>query len=117
MIMLIAAGILSGIVSGMGVGGGVILIPILTSFFGISQRNAQYINLLYFIPVALCALCVHAKNKNLDCKSALYMILGGVLSCILGSSTAMKISMTLLRKLFGYFLFVVGFLQFKKPSK
>ena len=117
MIMLFIAGLLSGAVSGMGIGGGVILIPVLTAFFGMSQKNAQYINLLYFIPVAVCALIVHAKNKRLNYKYALYTILGGLLASVIGSLIAMSISMKLLRKLFGYFLFVIGLCQFKKAKK
>ena len=114
MITLFIAGLVSGAVSGMGIGGGVVLIPVLTAFFNISQKSAQYINLLYFIPVALCALIVHAKNKRLSYKSALYAILGGIFAAVAGSYTAMHISMGLLRKLFGFFLMLIGISQFKK---
>ena len=60
--LLAAAGFLSGILSGMGVGGGMILIPVLTIFAGASQHTAQTVNLYYFIPSAAAALVVHIKK-------------------------------------------------------
>ena len=61
--LLAAAGFLSGILSGMGVGGGMILIPVLTIFAGASQHTAQTVNLYYFIPSAAAALVVHIILK------------------------------------------------------
>ena len=46
--MSVVIGFLSGIISGMGIGGGAILIPALTLFYGIEQKLAQGINLVYF---------------------------------------------------------------------
>ena len=66
MFYLIIAGIISGIISGMGMGGGIILIPVLTIFLGFSQKVAQGITLLYFIPTAVFALIVHIKNKTIE---------------------------------------------------
>ena len=117
MILLFAAAAVSGVISAMGIGGGVILIPVLTSFFDIGQRNAQYMNLLYFIPVALCALFVHAKNKRLSYKTALYVSIGGAVGAFAGSSLAMNLSVVLLRRLFGIFLLFVGIYQFKGSKK
>lgn len=116
MIWLFTAGVASGALSGMGIGGGVILIPVLTAFFGMSQHNAQYINLLYFMPAAVCALIVHAKNKRLDFKCALYMMLGGALASYAGSFAALHISVGILRNLFGCFLLIVGFSQLKEKK-
>lgn len=113
MIWLFAAAVASGALSGMGIGGGVILIPVLTGIFGMDQHSAQYINLMYFMPAAVCALIVHAKNKRLNFKCALYMILGGVIASYAGSFAAMHISVKLLKKLFGCFLLAVGFSQLK----
>lgn len=111
MIMLIAASMLSGAVGGMGIGGGVVLIPVLTSFFGIGQREAQYINLLYFIPVAVAALIVHGRAGRLAVKAAVPMIIGGIGGAVAGSAIAMAVEVNVLRKLFGIFLFAVGLWQ------
>lgn len=63
---LIITGFLSGIIGGMGIGGGTILIPIMTIFLGFDQKTAQAVNLIYFIPTALTALTIHIKNKQIE---------------------------------------------------
>ena len=63
---LIITGFLSGIIGGMGIGGGTILIPIMTIFLGFDQKTAQAVNLIYFIPTAITALTIHIKNKQIE---------------------------------------------------
>ena len=60
------AGFLSGIISGMGIGGGAILIPVVTLTMGFGQKEAQFLNLVYFIPTAIAALYKHRKNGNIE---------------------------------------------------
>ena len=47
--LLFLIGLVSGIISGMGIGGGTILIPALSIFFDYEQHTAQNFNLIYFI--------------------------------------------------------------------
>lgn len=101
-------GFLSGIVSGMGIGGGAILIPALIMTSGIEQKLAQGINLVYFIPTAIFALIIHIKNKNVDIKSAIVIGVTGIAGAILGSYIALGIDNSLLRKMFGGFLALIG---------
>ena len=98
----------SGIISGMGIGGGAILIPALIMLTGIEQKLAQGINLVYFIPTALIALAVHIKNKRVDIKSALVIGACGIAGAIAGSLFAMQLSNDILRKIFGGFLLFIG---------
>ena len=65
-VLMIVAGLLAGVVSGMGIGGGSLLIIVLVSFFGVEQILAQGINLLYFLPTAAAAIVIHIKNKQID---------------------------------------------------
>lgn len=104
----ILAGFLSGVISGMGIGGGMVLIPSLVFFKGISQHSAQAINLAYFIPTATISLFVHWKNKNLEWKKILFVILSGVPFSILGAFLALRITPSLLGKIFGGFLLLFG---------
>lgn len=104
----ILSGLISGIISGMGIGGGTILIPALTMFLNISQRTAQGVNLLFFIPTAIIALIIHKKNKNLEFKIALPLLAFGLIGAALGSFLALNIEQALLRRLFGVFLFFMG---------
>ncbi len=104
----IIIGFCSGIISGMGIGGGAILIPALILLQNIEQQTAQGINLLYFLPTAIVSLIVHIKNKNVLLKTALILGISGVLGAIGGSLLAVKLSGGLLRKLFGGFLLLIG---------
>ena len=60
----ILIGIFAGIFSGIGMGGGTILIFLLTIFAKMEQHIAQATNLIYFIPTAISAIIVNYKNKN-----------------------------------------------------
>ena len=107
-------GFLSGIISGMGIGGGAILIPALVFFEGVGQQMAQGINLTYFIPTAVFALIVHLKNKCVRVKLALLLGGCGILGAGLGAWLATTLSGDLLRKLFGFFLLLVGLYEIYK---
>ena len=59
-------GLISGIVSGTGMGGGTILIFLLTNLLGLDQHIAQATNLIFFIPTSIIAIIINIKNKNID---------------------------------------------------
>ncbi len=107
-------GFLSGIISGMGIGGGALLIPALTIFQGISQRVAQGINLAYFIPTACIAVVVHIKNKRIDFKRVAYLAISGIPGAVFGSMYAGNTGDGILRKMFGGFLLLVGIYEIYK---
>jgi uncharacterized membrane protein YfcA len=108
---LILTGVVSGSLGGMGMGGGTLLIPILTLFLGIEQKSAQGINLLVFIPMSIVALIVHIKNKLVDFKVGIPIMISGVVFSIVGSLLANSITNENLRKIFGGFLLIVGVYQ------
>ena len=108
---LIIAGFISGIVGGMGMGGGTLLIPILTIFLFFPQKVAQAINLIVFIPMAIVSLVVHIKNKLVDFRVGVPIIITGTLFSIGGSILASFVSNEILRKIFGGFLLLVGIYQ------
>lgn len=110
-IYLILAGLISGTIGGMGMGGGTLLIPILTIFLSFEQKTAQAINLLVFIPMAIFALIVHIKNRLVDFKVGIPIILVGIIFSLCGSLLATSLSNDFLRKFFGAFLLLVGINQ------
>jgi len=115
--ILILIGFLSGIISGMGIGGGTILIPSLVIFNNIKQQHAQGVNLIVFLPVATIALITHYKKGNIDFSFAKLIILGGIGGAIIGSILALKIDPLKLKKYFGFFLLIVGGIElFKKKE-
>ncbi len=101
-------GFFSGILGGMGVGGGMLLIPAATMFLGLSQHKAQSLNLFCFIPSALCAIFVHMKNKNISFKTALPIIITGVPFALLGAYISTNLSSRIMGKLFGLFILIFG---------
>ena len=110
-IWLVIAGIVSGIVGGMGMGGGTLLIPILTIFLGFAQKNAQGINLIAFIPMSLVALIIHMKNKLVDFKVGIPIICSGLVFSVGGSYLASLLNNEILKKIFAVFLLLVGVYQ------
>lgn len=115
--ILLAIGLFSGVISGMGIGGGAILIPALYIFLNINQQSAQNINLIYFIPTAVIALVTHVKNKNIEKSVLPKIIIAGIPSAILGAFLATRTDNELLRKMFGGFLLVMGIMEFFKKEK
>ena len=106
--MLLISSILSGIIGGMGVGGGMILIPAARMFLNLNQQSAQSLNLFCFIPSSLCALVIHIKNKKIDFKTAVPIILSGIPFALLGAYLSSNMSSEILSRLFGGFILIFG---------
>ena len=64
----ILIGVISGIISGTGMGGGTILIFLLTNMLGVEQHIAQATNLVFFIPTSIIAIIINIKDQNVDLK-------------------------------------------------
>jgi uncharacterized membrane protein YfcA len=106
--IIVIIGLFSGIISAMGIGGGAILIPALIFFAGTKQHIAQSVNLISFLPIAAIALTIHYKNRNLNTRYAAMLILSGLAGAVAGSMLAVKLADSMLSKLFGAFLLVMG---------
>ena len=118
MMWVALVGFCSGIISGMGIGGGTILIPALLFLTDIDQQQAQGVNLIYFIPTAITALITHQKKGNLDWKTAKPIALLGLAGAAAGAFRAVSLESDVLRKIFGGFLFLMGLSEiFKKKKK
>ena len=102
------AGLLFGVLGGMGMGGGVILIPVLTWFLGAAQQEAQGLNLLCFLPMSALALAMHLHKKQVNIPLALGLAAGGLAGSLLGAHLAAGLETGLLRRLFGGFLLGLG---------
>jgi len=111
----ILTGLLSGVISGMGIGGGALLIPALTVCFGLDQRAAQSVSLVCFIPAASAALVSHIKNGNVE-KRVLRIILFGLPGAAAGAALAMYMGSAPMRRLFGAFLLIMGIVEFLKKK-
>ena len=67
--LAVLAGLICGVLSGFGIGGGSLLMVWLTALLSMDQRTAQGINLLYFLPAAGCSLIFHVKNRQIVWKA------------------------------------------------
>ena len=110
-------GLLAGVTSGIGLGGGIILIPALTLIYAMPQQQAQSINLLYFIPTAVVAIVTHIKSGNVERELVPKIVVFGVISCVAGALVAVNSDPGLLKRMFAYFFIVMGVYEFFKVPK
>ncbi len=119
-ILYLLAGFFSGMLGGMGMGGGTILIPALTILFGVEQHIAQATNLIAFLPMAAFSLRVHKDKGNLKTQGVWWIVVPAVLTSVAGGLAASLLPAAVLRKLFGAFLVFLalkGVLSLKFPVK
>ena len=108
--LLILFGFLAGIIGGMGMGGGTVLVPLL-SFLDMSQKTIQAINLISFLPMCCVALVFHAKNKLIETKHVWWLIIPAIAMAVIGALFADKAENKVLRLSFAVFLISVGVWQ------
>jgi uncharacterized membrane protein YfcA len=107
----ILAGAVGGVLGGMGMGGGVLLIPALTVLLDVGQKTAQGVNLIAFIPMSIVALVIHVRNKKVVWRDLLWIILPACLACAGGSLLAVESPSKTLRICYGIFLTLLGIAQ------
>lgn len=104
-------GIISGIIAGMGLGGGTLLIPLLTIFMSVSQPLAQGINLIVFVPMAIIVSVIYIKNKLINFKYYFVIAIPAVIVAFVGALVSFQASKQLLKIVFGCFVGVIGIVQ------
>ncbi len=113
-LLLIIASAFSGIFAGMGMGGGTFLIPILSLFFNVSQLICQSTNVVCFLILAIICSLVYAKNKLIDYKVVLCVIIPSVTLSTIASIFAIKVSSDILQICFSCFIILIGIFYFIK---
>jgi uncharacterized protein len=110
-IALLAIGLGAGFFSGLvGIGGGVIIVPALVFFLGLSQQTAQGTSTaLFMIPLAF-ALSAYNYHKagNINWTYAFIMLGTFMAGGFLGSKLAVNVDQAVVRKVFGGFLFLLA---------
>lgn len=109
-LILIIIGLVAGFTSGsMGVGGGIIIIPAMVFFMGVTQQQAQGTSIAVIsVPVALVAAMNYYKSGYVNIKFAAVIILTFVIGAYFGSKLAVHIPAKTLQKSFGVLLLLVG---------
>ena len=98
----------TGVLSSWGVGGGTLLLVLMTLFLGVGHREAQAINLLFFLPTAASALVCHAKGGFLDKPTLKAAVPIAVLAALIGAWVSNNLDVEVLRKPFGVYLLLSG---------
>jgi uncharacterized protein len=109
-IILILIGISAGVLSGLfGVGGGVIIVPALVFFLGMTQHSAQGTSLgLMLLPIGILAAANYYKSGNLNIKYGLIIAAAFVIGGYLGSKISLGTDQLVLKRIFGVFMLVVS---------
>ena len=100
-------GIISGTISGTGMGGGTILILILSVFMGVEQHIAQATNLVFFVPTAIAAIITTIKEKMINWSIGITVAISGIIGAIFGAKLSVKMDVNHLKKYFGIFLILI----------
>lgn len=111
-LIYLLCGLSAGIPGGMGMGGGTLLIPILTIFCNVEQRLSQEANLVSFIPMAIIAVIIHFKNGLVKKQGLLTLILPALIFAIGGGLITKFIDSQILKRIFGGFLIATSVFAF-----
>lgn len=109
--LTLLAGFLSGLIGGLGLGGGGVLLLYLTLFTDATQQQAGGINLLFFLPVGAFAIAVYAFKKQIEWKTVFKMWAGGALGVAMGSYLSSHVDTEVLSKFFAIGLVLFSLTQ------
>ncbi len=109
-IILLGIGLLAGFLSGLiGIGGGIVIVPVLVYFFTMNQKTAQGTTLFMFLlPIGIMGVYNYHKAGHVDYKTALIMAITFVAGSYLGSKTAIGIDTKLVKQIFGVTIILIG---------
>lgn len=103
-----AAGFGAGILSAWGVGGGTLLLLVMTLILGVPQQQAAAVNLLYFLPTAVMGVIAHKRNGLLEKNSLCAAVPWGAAAAVGGALLATAVDTDALRRPFGVYLLLAA---------
>jgi uncharacterized protein len=107
--LVVAAGVLVGILSGLlGVGGGLLMVPFMVLVLNENQHLAEGTSLLVIVPTALAGTIAHWRNGFVSYRHAAALALGGTMGVFVGATLALRIAPERLGLFFALFLLVMG---------
>lgn len=109
-LILLAVGLFAGFLSGLiGIGGGIVIVPVLVYFLSYNQKMAQGTTLFMFLlPIGILGVFNYYKQGQVDIKSALIMCATFVVGSYFGSKTALAIDTKLVKQIFGAMIVLIG---------
>lgn len=116
----ILVGTVLGFLTGLGTGGGSLLVLWLTLVINTPSQEARVINLLFFLPSAVISTLFRWRRGGIPFQKVWLPALAGCASALLFATVGQKINTELLQKLFGILLLFTGlrelFYRDKKPK-
>ena len=116
MVAFLVGGVL-GFLSGLGVGGGSLLLLWLTLVVGLPQETARVMNLMFFVPCALIATLLRWKQSRPDWPTALSAIAAGLIGALAGNFLGPRLDAHLLKKAFGVLFLITGIRELRYQQK
>lgn len=109
-IILLGIGLLAGFLSGLvGIGGGIVVVPLLVFFLGFSQHNAQGTTLFMFlIPIGFLGVYNYYKSGFVDYKTSLVMAITFIVGSYIGSKLAISLDQQIVKKFFGVIILFIS---------
>jgi uncharacterized membrane protein YfcA len=108
-IVIVAAGIATGVLSALfGVGGGIIMVPFMTLALEKSQHLAEGTSLLVIVPTAIAGVVAHRRRGYVSFKHGALVAAGGIGGAYFGAWLAHRLDPEALQRLFGAFVLLMG---------
>jgi hypothetical protein len=109
-VLYVLLGLLAGVISGLiGIGGGIIIIPVLIYLFGLTQHQAQGTTLALMVPpIGILAAWTYYKHGYVDLKIAAFVCLGFLIGGLFGAKLATGLSNEILQRVFGVALLLIA---------
>ncbi|MBL7934490.1 MAG: sulfite exporter TauE/SafE family protein [Bacteroidia bacterium] len=110
LLILLAVGLAAGFLSGMvGIGGGIIIVPVLVYFLGFTQHQAQGTTLFMFLlPIGILGVMNYHKQGYVDYKTALIICSTFVFGSYFGSKLAISLDQKTVKQIFGAIIILLG---------
>jgi uncharacterized membrane protein YfcA len=109
-VILLSVGLVAGFLSGLvGIGGGIIIVPVLVYFLGFSQHQAQGTTLFMFLlPIGIFGVLNYHKQGYVDYKTALIICSTFVFGSYFGSKFAISLDQKTIKQIFGVIIILLG---------
>ncbi len=110
LLILLAVGLAAGFLSGMvGIGGGIIIVPVLVYFLGFTQHQAQGTTLFMFLlPIGILGVMNYHKQGYVDYKTALIICSTFIFGSYFGSKLSISLDQKTVKQIFGAIIILLG---------
>lgn len=112
--LLLAIGLFAGFLSGLiGIGGGIVIVPLLVYFMSMNQKTAQGTTLFMFLlPIGILGVYNYHKAGHIDIKTAAIMAITFMVGSYLGSRTAINMDTRWVKQVFAVAIILIGIKMF-----